>query len=128
MKKFILSLPSVLVVLLALSLPISGFASSNFFTQLVKKATTSTYQDCGKTSDPGFCSCFTKAIIKGCKSQPFHPGCTALKINQYIDALLENLHSYLVICQQYEHVPGISPTECATDLKYWHENASCRQQ
>lgn len=126
MKKFILSLPSVLLVLLALSLPISGFASSNFFTQLVKKATTSPNTNCGKTSDPGFCSCFTKAIIDGCHSQPIHPVCTANNIDNEISSLLEMGLSYDDICKKFK--APVSLAECATDLEYWHNHSSCRQQ
>lgn len=125
MKKFIISLLSTTAALFVLSLPTAGFASTNAFVQLIKNATTLSYPHCGKPSKSGFCHCFTDAMIAGCKREPIHPRCDAPDIKAYIDQLFHD--NYHVICAKFKP-PGVSAAECASDLKYWHDNfATCNQ-
>ncbi|WP_423063142.1 hypothetical protein [Candidiatus Paracoxiella cheracis] len=124
MKKFTISFLSITAAFFVSLLPMSGIANTNPFLQLVKGASAPITGECGNPGDKDFCSCFTKAIIDGCKSQPVHPQCTPAGINEEITALLAEGYNYAQICSDF-HSP-VPASECTADLKYWHSTASCR--
>ncbi|AAO91473.1 hypothetical protein [Coxiella burnetii] len=119
MKKLILS---ATIATSLVALPFSGIAFNNPFSQLVRNAINPQYQDCGKTTDPGFCHCFTDALLTGCQHAPIHPKCTPDAIKKEIDAMRAQGKTYEQICR-LEHSP-VDPTVCAEDLQYWHDNYS----
>jgi hypothetical protein len=100
-------------------MPILSSAATNPFTQLVNRALQSTNESCGATSDPGFCSCFTNAVVTGCQTQPAHPPCNAKDIKAYMKTIYHD--DYTVICNRFPPA-GVPKEVCVEDLGYWDKN------
>ncbi len=116
MKKTILA---VLTAAAFTVLPAFGLASDNSFLSLVQQATSPNTGPCGLPTDPGFCACFTTAIVDGCEHQHIHPKCEPKAIKEYIDKLFGD--NYEVVCKRFPP-QGIPNAECVADLQHWHDS------
>ena len=111
MKKQILTTLGTLMIGIV---PTFAFAATNMtmFPSLVSQTSLTASANCGATSNPSFCGCFTQAMIDGCTTAPVHKKCTIPNIVASIKSIGVNS-----VCAYYNHSQPYDV--CVEDITYW---------